>query len=221
MGVVTCPLPGHGPSVLHASQAVSHRAISVHPCTIARKPLRRSESSSRSREKQQLSGPGNPLRKPARRCLHVAPAGGPSGGLQKTKRVGGGQVSTTAVSGIFHRCVSGTYLTAAVDSLLSLLLLWPCHCCTNTTFSVQVDTPIRKLLLGIAVAYTVLIVVVPFLNVFYQVRMAPCQCRASFVCALTLVAFLLARGSIRQAGVHVSGLWQRFWAISGTSSCGR
>ncbi|CAL5228594.1 g11755 [Coccomyxa viridis] len=56
------------------------------------------------------------------RWLHVVSAGGPSGGLQKTKRVGGGQV----------------------------------------------DTPVRKLLLGIAVTYTALIVILPFLNVFYQ-----------------------------------------------------
>ena len=31
----------------------------------------------------------------------------------------------------------------------------------------------RKLLLGIAVAYTVLIVIVPFLNVFIQVSLKP------------------------------------------------
>lgn len=36
----------------------------------------------------------------------------------------------------------------------------------------QVDTPVRKLLLGIAVTYTALIVVLPFLNVFIQVK--PC-----------------------------------------------
>ena len=34
----------------------------------------------------------------------------------------------------------------------------------------QVDTPVRKLLLGIAVTYTALIVVLPFLNVFVQVK---------------------------------------------------
>ena len=37
------------------------------------------------------------------------------------------------------------------------------------------DTPVRKVLLGIAVAYTVLIVVVPFLNVFLQVSAWPTQ----------------------------------------------
>lgn len=36
----------------------------------------------------------------------------------------------------------------------------------------QVDTPVRKLLLGIAVTYTAVIVVLPFLNVFVQVK--PC-----------------------------------------------
>lgn len=40
-------------------------------------------------------------------------------------------------------------------------------------FMTQVDTPVRKLLLGIAVAYTAIIVVLPFLNVFYQVLPFP------------------------------------------------
>ena len=41
--------------------------------------------------------------------------------------------------------------------------------CLQRKSLAQVDTPVRKVLLGIAVAYTVLIVVVPFLNVFLQV----------------------------------------------------
>ena len=44
----------------------------------------------------------------------------------------------------------------------------------------QVDTPVAKVLVGVAVAYIGLIVLVPFANVFYQVRVCPwfhaCTC---------------------------------------------
>ena len=53
----------------------------------------------------------------------------------------------------------------------------------------QVDTPVRKLLLGIAVTYTALIVILPFLNVFYQVASSQClQCSIFSYCNGTLLS---------------------------------
>ena len=80
--------------MLQASQALSNRTILRHPCNTANRHLESPASTVTRRQRQRLSELGDPLLKPARRCLHVLKAGGPSGGLQKTKRVGGGQVGT-------------------------------------------------------------------------------------------------------------------------------
>ncbi len=181
MGRPICPSLGHGQSLLQASQALFCRAIPQHPCNISHKSLIDSRSAVNSRQRQRLSVLNDPLRNPARRWLHVASAGGPSGGLQKTKRVGGGQVchflSHTVhglqgwlqkLSHVAASCLHGDLRPIVCPLSLGMVERG------SVPVLMQVDTPVRKLLLGIAVTYTALIVILPFLNVFYQVVTSPC-----------------------------------------------
>lgn len=90
----------------------------------------------------------------------VVCAGGPSGGLQKVKRVRSGEVNSTDF-----------YPIARIPSCFYYQVLF--SAALTDAVSSQVDTLGKKLLVGTAFAYVGLVLFIPFINVFVQVCFFP------------------------------------------------
>ena len=113
----------------------------------------------------------SPLLSKGRRRLIVQNAGGPAGGVTKSKGGKGKEVSCTCACRHLKACsfaMTYTYL----QNMQAML--------TAPSILEQVDTPGKKLLVGVAVGYLALVLLVPTLNVFVQVSCSTCT--ETFLC---------------------------------------
>lgn len=94
-------------------------------------------------------------------------AGGPAGGITRSKNSKGKEVSISP-------CMLREMVLAAWRTTLQLVF----NCALMAGFlmthiAVQVDTPGKKLLVGVAIGYLALVLLVPTVNVFVQVTACP------------------------------------------------
>lgn len=112
-----------------------------------------------------------PTARHGRRQLHVVAAGGPAGGLQKSRSPRGGEVQHWSQT-LRSCCDDNRALVQAGDLSCEGMTthdhksLAPC---VMVTMLSQVDTPGKKLLVGVAVTYVLLVLLVPTANIFIQV----------------------------------------------------
>lgn len=98
--------------------------------------------------------------------LVIKNGGGPAGGINRSKNSKGKEVSTSwSISLLSY----STHVQSVFASCLPSTILYVISISGNNLPVLQVDTPGKKLLVGVAIGYLALVLVVPTLNVFVQV----------------------------------------------------
>lgn len=103
--------------------------------------------------------------------LQVVAAGGPSGGLAKSRSPRGSEVSSSLIDLIASCRSLRLCMLAVVNSgtmHVGIQVVLECIC--GFWNLLQVDTPGKKLLVGVAVSYVLLVLLVPTANIFIQVH---------------------------------------------------